>query len=171
MKKIDFKSFLIGILSTLLCLLLLGSNSQKIISDEIICKKIIIQNDDFKDRIILSTDENGGKLQIKNKYGELINSLGASKNGNGFFSSYNNYGMASFSAGTGSNGNGLIKTFNKDGNIRTYIGSSSEGGLFNAYNNWDVNIAYMGCNKNQTGIIKLYNKHGETSWKETGEKK
>ena len=85
MKKIDFKSFLIGILSTLLCLLLLGSNSQKIISDEIICKKIIIKNDDFKDRIILSTDENGGKLQIKNKYGELINSLGASKNGNGFF--------------------------------------------------------------------------------------
>ena len=79
--------------------------------------------------------------------------------------------MASFSAGTGSNGNGLIKTFNKDGNIRTYIGSSSEGGLFNAYNNWDVNIAYIGCNKNQTGIIRLYNKHGETSWKETGEKK
>ena len=108
MKKIDFKSFLIGILSTLLCLLLIGSNGQKIVSDEIICKKLIIKNEDFKDRVILSTDKNGGKLQIKNKYGELINSLGASKNGSGFLSSYNSYGMASFSAGTGANGNGLI---------------------------------------------------------------
>ena len=171
MKKIDFKSLIIGIFGTIICFLLMGSNKQRLISDELICKKLIIINDKNKERIILSTNKNGGKLQIMNNYGDLSNSIGISDSDNGFFSIYNNYGVPTFSAGTGSNGNGIIKTFNKEGNMRTYIGSSDHGGLFNIFNNWDVQIGYFGANKNQSGYIKLSDNYGEKEWIQSTTKK
>ena len=168
MKNIDFKSLIIGILGTITCILLIGATKQKFISDELICKKLIIINDKHKERIILSSNDNGGKFQVMNNYGELANSLGVSENGNGFLSSYNNYGVPTFSAGTGSNGNGIIKTFNKDGNIRTYIGSSDNGGLFSVFNNWDIQVGLLGTNKNHDGYIKFSNQYGETGWIKSG---
>ena len=164
MKNIDFKSLLIGILGSIITFLLMGATNQKIVSDELICKKLIIINDKNKERIILSTNSNGGKMQIMNNYGELANSFGTNENGSGFLSSYNNYGVPTFSAGTGSNGNGFIKTFNKDGNIRTYLGASSNGGLFSIFNNWDIQIGTIGTSNNNYGQIKLFNQYGEKGW-------
>tara|TARA_Y100001968_G_scaffold312160_1_gene335028 strand:- start:459 stop:1010 length:552 start_codon:yes stop_codon:yes gene_type:complete len=171
MDRIDFKSLIIGILGTIICIITMGSNKQKFVTDEIICKKFIIINDKNKERIILTSNKNGGKFQIMNNYGELSNSIGISDNDNGYFSIYNNYGSPTFSAGTGSNGNGIIKTFNKDGNLRTYIGSSDNGGLFNIYNNWDVQVGYFGTNKKQEGYIKLSDNYGEKGWIQSAIKK
>tara|TARA_B100001250_G_C19677960_1_gene734514 strand:+ start:484 stop:999 length:516 start_codon:yes stop_codon:yes gene_type:complete len=168
MRNIDYKSLIIGILGTIISFLLIGATNQKFVSDELICKKLVIINDKNKERIILTTNNDGGKFQIMNKYGELANSLGVSESGSGYFSSYNNYGVPTFSAGTGSNGNGIIKTFNKDGNVRTYIGSADSGGLFSIYNNWDIQIGFLGASKKQDGYIKLSNQYGEKGWEESG---
>ncbi len=104
MKFIDIKSFLIGILSTLLIITTFGFKNK---------------SDEFGHLVVRS-------LTIEDDRGVIMGYLG-----NGYMQTYNQYGEPTLFIGTGKDGGGYMRAFNGNGDESAYVGTGRMGGRLN----------------------------------------
>ena len=79
MKQIDFRSFLIGVLGTVLLIILAGSTDDKNLGDVVV------------NSITILDDGHGGFISAYNEDQKRTLYLGTGKKGNGYVQTYNKY--------------------------------------------------------------------------------
>ncbi len=99
MKSIDFKSFIIGILTSVIIFLLIGADKNMNELGNVTVDQITVRQG----------------LQILNKNGEKAVSIYNSKGGGGVLKLYNKFGKNTAYLGTGGGDKGGFKIYDKDG--------------------------------------------------------
>lgn len=148
MKKIDFKSLIIGVLATTLLFITVGAKSQVDNLGDIVVNSITVKN-----------NGEGGYIALLNTANELVGALGGDDIGGAHLQLFNAKGAQTAFVGSAVDQSGLIQTNHIDGTISNYIG----GGTFKTYN-FDlrgIETGYFGTGIDGSGAIKTYNAKGE----------
>jgi len=141
MKKIDFRSSIIGLLGGVCIFLMMGQNRSNM--GHITAKSITIENDYAKEIVWLGpTTSNNGLMEIYNSDGTRTNYLSG----------------------------GAIKAYNEKGMEVAYFGTSAQqSGIISTSNQYGKTTVYLGTGVDLNGIISLKNSYGETKWFQAGE--
>ena len=143
MKSIDFKSFVIGILSSIIIFLITGADNKMNEMGNITVDQITIRKG----------------LQILNKNDEKAVSIYNSKGGGGVLKLYNKFGKNTAYLGTGGGDKGGFKIYNKDGDEIAFISSTkSNKGFIQVYNSDSKSVAKLSADENDSGILTLKDK-------------
>ncbi len=175
MKTIDPKSFIIGVLCTVLFLTLTGAKKQSDNLGDILVNSINVPDDGLglggwiavtatggNAAIIIGLDEDGGKVQVNNHDGKLIAFLASDDNGSGHLLTYDADGRESAFVGTSVTGSGSVRTYSAAGKETTYLGTGMEGiGFLPTSNKDGVTTGYFGTNTKQNGMIIISDGGGE----------
>ena len=144
----DIKTFLIGFLSCVCLVLIMGQSkyppANKNLGD-IKVSSITVFDENGKQTAYLGTNKNGGELSVHNSDWEGNVYIGTSEGG-GFIITSNDDGKKNVYLGTGEGDSGRLETFNSQGR----------------------QTGYFGTDKHNDGIIKLHNKYGDLSWTKSG---
>ena len=140
MKSIDFKSFVIGILSSVILFLLIGSDKKMNDLGNITVDQITIRKG----------------LQILNKNDEKAVSIYNSKGGGGVLKLYNKFGKNTAYLGTGGGDKGGFKIYNKDGDEIAFMSSTkSNKGFLRIYNSNSKPAAVLSADENDAGLLTM----------------
>ncbi len=143
MKSIDFKSFIIGILSTTSFLLLVNSDSKMNEMKNLTVEQLTITKG----------------LQIVNENDEKAVSI-YSKAGGGVLKMYNKYGKNTAYLGTGGGDKGGFKIYNKNGDDIAFISATkSNKGFIQIYNSDNKSVAKLSADENDSGLLTLKDKN------------
>jgi hypothetical protein len=128
----------------------------------------------------LTSDDDGGALDIFNKDGELVANVMTSVEGQGQISIYNSLDgeavrIVASKAGSGSinvynedeqligwlvgttDGNGTFRVFDSKGEDSIFMSAGSSGGVLNAYNSSGTHVLSLGANTAMHGSATFYN--------------
>ena len=144
MKKIDFRSLIIGLLGGVCIFLMMGQNRGTM------------------------GDITVDSISVKNGENEIA-WIGPSVGGDGFMDIFNSEGNKTIFIGPGEAG-GFLRTYNSSGTQTTYLGTAPEGsGKLHTFNQYGKMTTYIGTNKNENGMIVINDKYGDAQWGESGE--
>ena len=138
------------------------ADDKQLIDEIVLCKKLIIVNDEGKPVAVLGDrDEGGGALSIYNKAGKMVAKLD-STDGNGMVSILNKEGLPAGSLGVDDRGNGVMAVLNKAGKFvaRMEVSKDGDGGL-SITNKEEVPIAIIITDRNGNGSLVITNKEGK----------
>jgi len=145
MKKVDFRSLIIGLLTGVCVFLMMGQNRGNMGHIEV------------------------NSISVKNSSGVEVGWIGSSKGGVGFLEMYNAKGEAIGVFGSSKEGVGLIELYNSKGDKTVYLGTgTSDGGFLQTFNRYKIETAYFGTNIKHGGLITIGNSNGDIQWGETG---
>ena len=138
------------------------ADDKQLIDEIVLCKKLMIVNDEGKHVVGLSANkEGGGALVIYNKLGKMVAKLD-STDGDGMVSILNKVGEPAASMGVDDTGHGIMGVVNKAGNIvaKMQVSKNGDGGLTIA-NKEEVPIAIIITDINGNGGLAITNKEGK----------
>ena len=130
MKKIDLKSFLIGVLSICCSVLFFGAG-ENITPQDIVATSITIVDKEGQGVAYLGSipDVGGGGLMLGNQNGDPVVSLGSNGKRNGELNFFNDIGNQTVFLGTSSDGAGRLTVYNLDSKQNVFIGSKTGNGF------------------------------------------
>ena len=140
MRTLDTKSFIIGVLSSI----------------------IIFMNVGMRDTVENMGDIAVNSITVIGENNEKALFIGSGGSGNGYLKTYNKYGKTSSYLGTGGAGTGGFKIYNKDGKTLSFISGNKEGRGFIQISNSEGNsVASLSSNDNDVGSLLLKDKNDE----------
>ena len=161
MKNLDFRSVLIGILSSALIFTLLGMHLQDENLGDITVRSITIEAEQAAPFIVMNEDGGGIVIGFDDVY-------------NGLISIYSSKGSELVYIGAAKGNSGSIETFSSDGSKLISIGSSGTSGeadgSISIFNRHNKSVVLLQGNKDADGVIALSDRYGDLGWFESGKK-
>ncbi len=134
MKKIDPKSLIIGMLSMLLLIVIVGASPIGATYENLFVKQISIVDDD----------------------GNVVGVLT-----DGFLRTYNSDGKVTGYFGTDQGGSGVVMTYNIDEKVSVYAGTGTQNaGMLITYNGNGKESGYFGTDNKETGMLRTKDRDG-----------
>jgi len=158
MQNIDFRSVLIGVLSSALIFTLYGMRFQDENLGDIRVKSIRIDS-----------GENSLPFVVLNKNNLPAMSIGISDEGNGVINIFSDDLVPRVAISTTQDGDfGFISTFSKSGSELIALSATIEGCAISIFNRHNKRIVGIQGNNNADGVIQLYDRYGDMGWQRTG---
>ena len=158
MKNLDFRSVIIGILSSALIFTLYGMRFQDENLGDITVKSITIEPKGWQAPFV-----------IKNKKGNPSIVIASDENDSGWISLFTNDGTEIVNISSNANIGGRISTYTSSGIMQVSIsGTVSGDGDITIYNRHDKEVIVMQGDKDADGLIILNDRYGDAGWYKTG---
>jgi len=142
MRKLDFRSLIVGLSVGIYMFLSMGQNNRNM--GDITVSSISIMNGQNEVAWIGANTDGGGQLTLNNGYGVENVELASTEN------------------------SGHLRTFNAKGKETVILGTAVEGfGYMRTFNNYDKVTSYVGTNVNEDGIVVIYDKYENFNWGQT----
>ena len=165
LKNIDYKSVIIGSLSTLCIFLIMGAAAERNNLGNITVNSINVVDENGDPRVTLKSLQFGGFIAAVNSLGEVSTVFGVDEDGTGFVQTFNELGEQITHLGASSSNGGVVKTRNAQGVLTSYVGTSADGnGIIKTFNENEKMTAFFGTDKDQEGMLLLSDKNGDLNW-------
>ena len=157
MKNIDFKSLVIGVLSSIIVFLVMGQYQNGFLR----VQRLEVVDENGKAVIKLGSVDNNGSIETYNASGNLIIGITSSVDGEGAINTYNANEKQIIRLGSTTDGEGTVSTFDSDGKQIVQISSTVNGeGSVSTYNNEGYEIVKLTSTTNGDGYISTSNHEG-----------
>jgi hypothetical protein len=152
-----YRKIIVVLISMIVAMVSMGQTKSQ---DNIVCKSLVVVDDNGKAGVAIEASADGGLLAVFGPKGEISTAISQSDEGNGTVTTYSTSGQELVDLISSENGDGVILTHSKTGKEIVEVGANEYGGRITVFHAAIGKASSLYATKDGMGTLELKTRKG-----------